>query len=494
MSDDWWIKIGLEVHVQVNTESKMYCRCVNDNSDESPNSRVCPICLGLPGSLPVLNKKVLELAQMVSLGLNCRVNHISSFDRKNYFYPDLPKGYQITQYFQPLAQNGKIELSCKGEAFTIGINRLHLEEDTAKMIHAGRESLLDFNRSGIPLMEIVTEPDFRSADQAQIFLVNLRDLVKWIGASKARMQHGEMRCDANISLWEGEEQRGEIVEVKNLNSIRNVRDAIEFEYDRQKELVLRGEKIIKETRGWNTVISETISQREKEKVHDYRYFPEPDLPIIELSESDLMEIKSKMPILPLVIKRQMRDQYGLSESAIDVFFQNVDLFYFFEKVISELMIWLVQKEIKIESIAKNEIDIFNKVAGYVLTDLLPIVREKGGLSFIKMTPENYAELITLFYAKKINNQTMKKILPEMVKGGLGPLEVATKNCWLQQDSSFDLEKVIDEVLMQNEKQVLEYKSGKIQLLAYFVGQVMKKTNGMIDPNEARDLLNKKMSS
>ncbi len=490
VKDDFWMKIGLEIHVQVMTDTKMYCRCRNDNSEENPNTRVCPICLGLPGSLPILNEKVVELAVMVGMGLNCRINQNSSFDRKNYFYPDLPKGYQITQYFFPLAQNGWVEVDNDNEQKKIRINRLHLEEDTAKMVHAGQASLLDFNRGGIPLMEIVTEPDFSSGEEAVIFLKKLRDLVRWVGASRARMQHGEMRCDANVSLWKNGEQLGEVVEVKNINSLRNVREAIDFEFVRQKKAILAGEKVVKETRGWNVITMETVSQRSKEKAHDYRYFPEPDLPGLQLAEEWIESVRRSLPVLPEAIKNRMMEEYGLDNKKAEVFLDNIEYFYFLEKVYSELVVWLKQKNVELV----EEKNLGNKLAGYVLTDFKPLKEEKE-IAWEKMslTPENYAELVAMFLAKEINNQSMKKILAEMLICTDSPLEIAQKNGWLNKDNKIDLVAIVQTVVEENTKQVEDYRQGKEQLMSYFLGQVMKKTNGVADPKEARELLVKKLS-
>lgn len=492
MQDNMWIKIGLEVHVQIGSLTKMYCRCQNDNSDENPNTRVCPTCLGLPGSLPVLNERVIEMAARVAFGLGCRVNNRSKFDRKNYFYPDLPKGYQITQYFLPLAQDGMVELAEEEKNIMIRINRLHLEEDTAKMIHAGGESLLDFNRCGIPLMEIVTEPDFVSSGQAVNFLKDLRDLVRWLGVSQARMQHGELRCDANISLWQGKKQLGEVVEIKNLNSLKNVKAAIEYEFVRQKSLLAKGIRIGKETRGWNAVLGETVGQREKEKAHDYRYFPEPDLPELEMGEDFLAEIKKGMPILPEQIKERMQSEYFLDKKVETVFFADMDYFDFFEKVVSELKVWLEQKRVDWKERVGSEEVFFNKVAGYVLTDFRRLVRESGGWKECRVTPENFAELVAMFLAGEINNQIMKKILTKMIHATSSPLQIAEENGWLGAKSQFDLDAVVEGVIVENGRQVNEYKQGKEQLLAYFLGQVMKKTGGLAKPDEARAALLKKL--
>jgi len=446
--------------------------------------------LGLPGSLPILNEKVVELAVMVGMGLNCRINQNSSFDRKNYFYPDLPKGYQITQYFFPLAQNGWVEVDNDNEQKKIRINRLHLEEDTAKMVHAGQASLLDFNRGGIPLMEIVTEPDFSSGEEAVIFLKKLRDLVRWVGASRARMQHGEMRCDANVSLWKNGEQLGEVVEVKNINSLRNVREAIDFEFVRQKKAILAGEKVVKETRGWNVITMETVSQRSKEKAHDYRYFPEPDLPGLQLAEEWIESVRRSLPVLPEAIKNRMMEEYGLDNKKAEVFLDNIEYFYFLEKVYSELVVWLKQKNVELV----EEKNLGNKLAGYVLTDFKPLKEEKE-IAWEKMslTPENYAELVAMFLAKEINNQSMKKILAEMLICTDSPLEIAQKNGWLNKDNKIDLVAIVQTVVEENTKQVEDYRQGKEQLMSYFLGQVMKKTNGVADPKEARELLVKKLS-
>ncbi|MFA4930683.1 MAG: Asp-tRNA(Asn)/Glu-tRNA(Gln) amidotransferase subunit GatB [Patescibacteria group bacterium] len=483
-------KIGLEVHVELATKSKMFCRCENYSGGDDPNTRVCPVCLGLPGTLPVINKQAIELGAKMALALNCRVNLSSRFDRKNYFYPDLPKGYQISQFFQPLAQAGHMSVYIGDEARKIRINRLHMEEDTAKMTHAGDVSLLDFNRSGIPLMEIVTEPDITSPAEARLFLKNLKDLVVWLGVSTARMQLGELRCDANISLLdENDVQVGEVVEIKNLNSFKNVESSLSYEHGRQIECVKAGELIIKETRGWDVAKQVTYSQRKKEHFHDYRYFPEPDLPAVKFTEDEVGNMASKLGILPDEMRQTMQTEYGLSEKYIVGFLNNIDLFYFYEQVLSELENRIDEEKVDKKEIWVSDEEMKNKIAGFILTEITVDVKSAE----FKLTAENLAELLLMFYRNQINNRMTKDILAEMLITGGDPSNIAVSKGWQMISAKDDWEEVIMAVIERNSDQVEQYRQGKEQILAYFIGQVMQQTKGRANPRLVKEILLKKLA-
>ncbi len=312
------VVVGLEVHAQVLTQSKMFCSCSTDYLTAPPNANTCPVCLGLPGSLPVINRRAVEATLRTALALNCEIPEFSKFDRKNYFYPDLPKGYQISQYDLPFSRNGHLEFDVKGEARRSGITRVHLEEDTGKLLHAGaieeaQSSLVDFNRAGVPLMEIVSEPDLRSADEAREYVVRLRAILQYIGVNNGDMESGQLRCDANVSLRPvGQAELGTKVEIKNMNSFRAIHRAIEYEIGRQTEVLETGGRLVQETRGWNDARGLTVSQRTKEFAEDYRYFPEPDLPPLEVSREWVAEIRSSLPELPAARRERFITTYGLT--------------------------------------------------------------------------------------------------------------------------------------------------------------------------------------
>lgn len=484
-------KIGLEVHVELATNSKMFCRCENYSLGDDPNTRVCPVCLGLPGALPVINQAAMELGVKMALALHCQINEVSRFDRKNYFYPDLPKGYQISQFFWPLATGGWLSVYQNQDCKKVKINRLHMEEDTAKMTHAGDVSLLDFNRSGIPLMEIVTEPDITSSAQARQFLKNLKDLAVWVGVSHGRMQLGELRCDANISLLdENDKQLGEVVEIKNLNSFRNVEDSLNYEFKRQVECVEIGKEIEKETRGWDMVVQKTYLQRKKEYSHDYRYFPEPDLPVTVFSSERVEEIGSNLGLLPEEMREKMSVEYVLDDRYIDSFLSEIAVFQFYEKVLSELERWMRDRKVVVDDLFASRSQMNNKVAGFVLTELKTDILKQDS----RVNPENLAELLLLFYRGDINNKVAKDVLQLMMQSGGDPSRIIEDNGWQASATKNDLDDIILQVIEENNSQVEEYKTGKEQLLTYFVGQVMKKTKGRANPKIVHEVLVEKLKS
>ncbi|MEK7088145.1 MAG: Asp-tRNA(Asn)/Glu-tRNA(Gln) amidotransferase subunit GatB [Patescibacteria group bacterium] len=460
--------IGLEIHAELKTATKMFCNSKNNPDEAQPNVNVCPICLGHPGTLPVVNKEATKHVLKVGLALDGKLADFTEFDRKNYFYPDIPKGYQISQYKYPLVSGGKLN--------DIAITRIHLEEDTATSIHTphnppsneggskGGYSLVDFNRAGIPLMELVTEPVIHSAKEAADFAQELQLLLRYLDVSDANMEKGEMRVEANISISRSD-LLGTKVEVKNLNSFKAVERAIEYEIKRQAEILERGEKVIQETRGWDDNKGETFSQRQKEESHDYRYFPEPDIPklkLSELSEFNIVALKKELPELPW----QKRGRYGkifdLKKEDIEIFVQDKKLADFFEATAKIL------KDKKLIQLAAN----------YIIND--------GADDTI--SPAAFAELITMINRGELSSRGAKDVLALMLqKGGSRPVEIAEKLGLLQQSDEVVLEKIIKKVIDDNPKVVAEYKAGKTVALEFLVGQGMKISKGSANPATLRQL-------
>lgn len=430
--------IGLEIHVQLKTKSKMFCGCAN-------NLETCPICLGHPGTLPVINQKAIKLVLKTAKALNCQIAEISQFARKSYFYPDLPKGYQISQYELPLA--------IKGELNKIRIRRIHLEEDTGKLIHKNNKSLIDFNRAGVPLMEIVTEPDIKSAKQAKKFCQDLQLILRYLEVSSANMEKGQMRCEVNISL----KHINTKIEIKNLNSFKAVEKSVEYEIKRQS----KAKKIIQETRGWDEKKQITISQRSKEQAHDYRYFPEPDLPPLKLSN-----ISYQFPEMPAQKKKRFLQEYKLPKQDINILTKNQDLADYFEQAVSELA-------------DKNLIKL---ATNYLL---------KIKNNYQKITPENFAEFISLINAGEISSSGADIVLAEMQKTGGDPSHIIEEKD-LKQVS--DLDDIIKQVIKNNKIAIKDYKSGKEQALKFLVGQIMSATQGKANPQLAEKNLIKYIKS
>jgi aspartyl-tRNA(Asn)/glutamyl-tRNA(Gln) amidotransferase subunit B len=478
--------IGLEIHVELKTKSKMFCNCVNDPSESRPNVRICPTCLGHPGTLPVINKEAVRKTIKTGLTLNCSIPEKSKFDRKNYFYPDLPKGYQISQYDMPFCEKGYLEINGK----KIRITRVHLEEDTGRLIHQEKDSLVDFNRAGIPLMEMVTEPDLSSGQEARKFAQELRLILRYLNVSNADMEKGQMRVEVNISLSK-DKKLGTKVEIKNLNSFRSVERSIDYEIKRQTELLNRGEKIIQETRGWDEKKQKTNSQREKEQAHDYRYFPEPDLPTLEIDKKFVQEIKGEIPELPWAKRIRLKQEYGLDEKSIEVFVNNKDLGEYFEKVMSELRNWVKEIEMKEKITAKEFSKLTQLALNYIITDFWSLF----GKALIvelenRITPENFAELITLIYKGEISSKIAKQVLKQMFDTKADPSHIIKEKGLSQVTDTGEIEKVIKEVISKNPKPVEDYKKGKENALQYLVGQVMAKTQGRAKPDTVQELLKK----
>lgn len=481
--------IGMEIHVELKTKSKMFCRCKNGlGQEKEPNLHICPVCTGQPGTLPVPNWKAIEFVQLAGLALNCELSLDSKFDRKNYFYPDLPKGYQISQYDQPLCEKGYLDLGEK----KIGITRIHLEEDTGKLTHPkGTDySLVDLNRAGVPLMELVTEPDIESGAEARLFCQKIQQIFRYLEISDADMEKGNMRCEVNISLHkEGEERlSGTKVEVKNINSFKFVEKAIDYEIQRQTEVLEKGEKVIQETRGFDSNRNATVSQRTKESAHDYRYFPEPDIPPLQFTAEYVAELKTKLPELPAQIAERFADEYKLPEADTEILTAEKDLAEFFEEVISE-----AREKIEAKEISSSEEKAVKLATNYVITELRKHLMEHGHvIRDLKFTPENYAEFVGIVADGKINSSAAQTVLREMYRTGEDPSQIIEEKNLGQMEDEGEIEKEIEKVIEANAKSVEDYKAGKQNALQFLVGQVMSATKGKANPKVAMEMLKKKL--
>ena len=482
--------IGMEVHVELKTKSKMFCSCSNGQGlEKESNTHICPVCTGQPGTLPVPNRAAVESVQRAGLALGCSLRLESKFDRKNYFYPDLPKGYQISQYDQPFCEAGSLAIDGK----TFRITRIHLEEDTGKLSHApgGKETLVDFNRAGVPLMELVTEPDFESGKEARAFCQRLRQILRYIGISDADMEKGQMRCEVNISLYKEGDDRlsGTKVEIKNLNSFRSVERAADYEIARQTEALNEGKKILQETRGWDDVHSKTVSQRAKESAHDYRYFPEPDIPALVFSEEYVEMLRRSLPELPSAKEARFVEEYGLPESDAVSLVSEQAVADYFERVASELLEKRSSGEVKSDS--KK---LLKLAANYFLTEIRKFLSEHNDdMRSVLVTPENYAEFIGLVADGTVNSSGAQRVLSEMMKGGdSDPSHIIDRLGLAQTHDEASIEKFVDEVLVANEKSVVDYRSGKENALQFLVGQTMKISKGKANPEMAREILKKRL--
>jgi len=462
--------IGLEIHAELKTDSKMFCNCKNDPLEKRPNFNICPVCMAHPGTLPVINERAVDYVIKTGLAMNCQISSDSKFERKNYFYPDLPKGYQISQYVQPLCRSGFFDLKDK----RIRIERIHLEEDTARLIHEKDNTLVDFNRAGIPLMELVTEPDFENGIQVHEFAKGLQLILRYLNVSDADMEKAQLRLEANISISKNK-TLGTKVEVKNLNSFRVVKKAIDYEIKRQTEVLEAGDKVIQETRGWDK--DKTVSQRSKEEAHDYRYFPEPDLPPLSFTKEYIKNLENQIPELPASKKQRFKDEYDLKEKDIETFIFNKDLSEFFEQVVSELAEW--RKELK---------NIAQLSANYILTDLAGIM---GSMSVedkkFLITPENFAEFISLIYKKEIMSKIAKIVLKEMFETGGDPSEIIKDRGLSKIESKDELAGVVQEIIKNNQKAVNDFKKGKQNALQFLIGKAMAKTKGRASPKDVENL-------
>lgn len=482
--------IGLEVHIELNTKSKMFCSCFNDPNEKDPNVNVCPVCLGHPGTLPVINQEAVKKVIKTGLALGCQISKESGFDRKNYFYPDLPKGYQISQLYQPLCQNGFLKINNK----KIRIRKIHLEEDTGRLLHEKDCSLIDFNRAGVALMELVTEPDIRSAKEAREFAEELQRLLRYINVSNAEMEKGQMRVEVNISLTKTK-KLGTKVEVKNLNSFRVVERAIDYEVKRQGEVIKSGKKVVQETRGWDDIKEMTFSQRQKEEAQDYRYFPEPDLPPLYLAKEFINQTKVEIPELPQARRERFQKEYNLAEKEIQNFIVPKELGDYFEKTMSELRNWVREIEMKKE-VKKDEFFKLSKLcANYLITDLQGLIAKRGSdpaqrgqTPLRQITPENFAEFIMLIYKGKISSKIAKMVLEEMFKTGADPSHIIEAKALVQITDENEIEKIILAVISKNSKAVEDYKQGKTNAFQFLIGQIMAQSKGRANPQMISKLL------
>jgi aspartyl-tRNA(Asn)/glutamyl-tRNA(Gln) amidotransferase subunit B len=471
--------IGLEVHVQLGTKTKIFCSCPVEFG-AAPNTNVCPVCLGLPGALPVLSRQAVELAISASLALHARINPFSRFARKNYFYPDLPKGYQISQYDQPLAEHGYLDIVTEAGKKRIGVTRVHMEDDAGKSIHDGfkdsdRYTYVDLNRSGTPLIEIVSEPDMRSSDEAYAYLTELKQVIQFIGVSDADMEKGQLRCDANVSVrLKGTEKFGTKVEVKNVNSFRFVKQAIEYEIERQVEIVDGGGTIEQESRLYDAASGVTVGMRSKEHAHDYRYFPEPDLVPLRVSEHWLHEVRSRLPELPAARRDRFVNEYGLREYDAQVLSLTRATGDYFE-------------------IAAKASGDGRTTANWVVGDLMGLLNAAGkGVESSPISAAHLGELVALINKGELSGKLAKEILPKMFETGDAPTVIMEREGLKQISDSGALEKIADEVIAANPKQVEQYKAGKTALLGFLVGQVMKASRGQANPAAVNEVLKKKM--
>jgi aspartyl-tRNA(Asn)/glutamyl-tRNA(Gln) amidotransferase subunit B len=478
---EYEVVIGMETHVELDTDSKMFCACSAQFFGAEPNVNVCPVCLGMPGALPVINKRAVEFAMMVGLALNCQIARYTFWERKSYWYPDLPKGYQISQYQYPLCYDGWLDVDVRDlstgnwteESYRkrIRIRRAHLEEDTGKLAHAGDKSYVDYNRSGVPLLEIVTEPDIHSADEAYACLGALQGIVRYLGVSTGDMEKGAMRCEPNMSLRpKGSDDFGVKVEIKNLNSLRAVRDSIAYEIERQTRALNSGEAIKQVTLGWDENRGVTIVQREKESAHDYRYFPEPDLPPLDVSDEWLDGIRRHAPELALARHDRYRRDYGLSAYDATILTAERAVAEWFESALASS----AQDDGKTPARAKA-------AANWIQTEVFRLMKANGipnaEINSIQVKPQQLAELIRLVETQTINTTTARQVFEEMFKTGADAQAIVEAKGLAQVSDAGALQKIVDDVIAANTTQVQQYLGGQEKLFSFFVGQAMKATMG-----------------
>ena len=470
--------IGLEVHAQLLTESKIFCACSTEFGSP-PNTHVCPICLGMPGVLPVLNKRVVEFALKMALATHCRINRYSVFARKNYFYPDLPKGYQISQYEHPLAEDGWVEIEVNGKKKRIGLIRIHMEEDAGKLIHDPIRpiSYVDFNRTGVPLIEIVSKPDIRTPEEAVAYLKKLRNILRYLGICDGNMEEGSFRCDANVSVRPfGSESFGVKTELKNMNSFKHVQRALAYEIERQITILEQGGEIVQETRLWDETKGVTRSMRGKEEAHDYRYFPDPDLVPIIIEESWIKEIEKALPELPDAKKERFIKEYGLPPYDAEVLTSAKELADYFESVVKE--------------------DVNPKMASnWIMSELLgKLHQDKKDITQCPVSPKHMAELIQLIEKGTISGKIGKAVFEEMYNTGKSPQKIVEEKGLMQITDENILRKLAEEIIAANPKQVEMYRAGKEKILGFFIGEMMKKTKGRANPQLANKIFKELLQS
>src|SRR5438067_2050398 len=479
---DYEVVIGLEVHSQLLTKSKMFCSCSTDYAYAAPNTHVCPICMGMPGVLPVINEQAIAYTIMTALALNCEIPQYSKFDRKNYPYPDLIKGYQISQYDIPLSINGYLTIDHNGQIRRIGITRVHLEEDTARLLHHEGYSLVDINRSGTPLMEIVSEPDLRSPEEARLYMQKLREILVYLGVSSGRMEEGSLRCDANISIRpRGQEKLGVKTEIKNMNSFRSVERALEYEAQRQITMAHAGEPIYQETRGWVETKGITVPQRSKEQAHDYRYFPEPDLPPLVISRVWVEELRAQLPELPDARRARYKSEYGLSAQDANVLTEDKALGDYFEQVMAASHVSDRNARAKAAS-------------NWLLSEVVRLLRANNiSIQACPLSPGALANLLDLLDKERITGKQAKEVLDEAYASGEMPDVIVTKKGIKPPISDQSaLESIIEDVNAKNEKVANDYHSGKTNALQWLVGQVMKQTRGQAKADIVQKILKSKL--
>ena len=487
---DFEVVIGLEVHAQLSTESKMFCACSSEYQDAAPNTVVCPVCMGMPGVLPVINRRAVEHVIRTGLALGCDIASYTKFDRKNYPYPDLMKGYQISQYDLPIAADGTMQIEVDGAQRNVGITRVHLEEDVAKLMHRTEGfgegySLLDINRAGVPLMEIVGEPDLRSPEEARAYLVQLHSILQYIGTSSANMEEGNFRCDANISVRPmGEQELGTKVEIKNMNSFRSVFGALVYEADRQIEVVKSGGRIVQETRGWVEDESVTVSQRVKEGASDYRYFPEPDLPPLRISSDWVSEIQGTLPELPHKRKSRFVSQLGLPEYDAGLLTAARSTADYFEEVLDAAP---GGSEVS-EQFAKA-------VSNWMLGEMARLLNQSGQhVSEVKIAPAQIAELQSMVDDSTLSSTMAKTVFERMFETGQPPRQIAESEGLVQISDSDAVEAAVMEAIAANPDPVNDYLSGKQQAMGFLVGQVMKATRGKANPRMASQMVREQLEA
>ncbi|MEC8358664.1 MAG: Asp-tRNA(Asn)/Glu-tRNA(Gln) amidotransferase subunit GatB [SAR324 cluster bacterium] len=464
--------IGLEIHAQLATQSKIFCSC-STQFGKPPNESTCPVCLGLPGALPVLNRRVVEFAIRLGLATHCTIRLDSQFARKNYFYPDLPKAYQISQFDRPICENGWLDIEVEGQTRRIRITRIHMEEDAGKLVHEedGDSSFVDLNRAGVPLLEIVSEPDLCTPEEAKAYMEKMHSIVAYLGISEGDMEKGHFRCDANVSLRPiGQEKFGTRTETKNLNSFRFVQQAITYEIARQTEDLLDGKRIVQETRLWDSIKKNTYSMRSKEEAHDYRYFPDPDLPVVRISADFVEQIRSQLPELPDAKKQRFMESFGLSTYDAEVLVADKQVAEYFEEVVA----------------AKADPKL---VCNWISGELMRIMNEnKADIRNVGIPAGSLASLIQFLQEGSISGKIAKTVFEEMVQSGKDPATIIEVRGLKQVSDEGALRGLLETLLNNNPKQVEQYRAGKTQIKGFFVGQVMKETKGQANPQIVNQLL------
>lgn len=472
MSMEYETVIGLEVHCQLKTNTKVWCSCDADYDNKEPNTAVCPICTGQPGALPKLNEKVLDYAIKAALALGCEINRESYFDRKNYFYPDSPKNYQITQFFKPYAENGVLKITTNsGKEASVGIERIQIEEDTAKSIHTASETLLNYNRASVPLIEIISKPEIKNAEEAYAYLNTLKDRLKYTKVSDVSMELGSLRCDANVSVRKkGETKLGTRTETKNLNSFKAVVKAIEYETNRQIEVLENGGRVVQETRLWDEENAVTKPMRSKEEAMDYRYFPEPDLPAIIITESRLSNVKDEMPEFADEKAKRFINEYKLNEMEAATLSSEQELAEYYEEIV------------KVSDDARL-------AANWVLTEILRVLKEKNiSIEEFSVEPENIGKLIKLIKANTISSKIAKDVFEILLSENKDPEIIVKEKGLVQITDNSEIEKIVEQVLAENPQSVEDYKAGKSNALKYLVGQSMRLSKGKANPKMINEMI------